>query len=361
MKYNEYLNKRNQELIKAFKDIKGDATYHGVYQNPHPYHYRHKVTLSATNVNNKLRLGLFVPSTKKIKPQVTHEFHDKLINDCMVTIESLFNKYKLLAYDSKTPKGLIKHVVIKKSFDNNDLLVTIATQTNLLPNSKGIINELVAAHKEVKTVVQNIHNKDTKFAILEQEKVLYGKGYIEDKIDDLTFRISSASFYQVNPYIAFPLYEKAIKSANIKSNETVFDCYSGVGTLTLLIGKYAKNVYGIEINKEAHKNALINKTTNKMSHVNFINGDANKIFSDQKLNPNTVFVDPTRTGLSKEFINSLNNSKPNKIVYISCNYNTQIRDIKFLLKNYKLVSIEGFDMFSFTDEIETLCILERKK
>lgn len=357
--YDLYLEKRDFEIKQAFSLYK-NAQYYPLFSNPKPKHYRHKVTLSAVNVNKQLKLGLFIPNTKIVKPQIYHELHDETINKLLVDVEKTLQLFKILAYDTKTPKGILKHVLVKKSFANQDIMIIFVTQTSLFPQHKQIINALVNLYPNIKTVIQNIHQKETKYALLDEEKILYGNGVIVEQIDDLKFELSASSFYQVNPYVSKELYKAAIDRANICDHDIVFDCYSGVGTLTLLIAKYAKRVYGVEINKKAHLNAVANKKLNQQSHVKFVCGDANELLINTHDKPSIVFVDPTRTGLSETFIKSLLTANPHKIIYISCNYETQLRDIKKLGDMYRVKSIQAFDMFSFTDEIETLVVLEKK-
>src|SRR5690606_10848760 len=199
---------------------------------------RHKAVLSAYNIkvgqHFQIRLGLYQEGSKKILPTTKHYLHDKEIDAIFITIEKLLIKYKFRAYHEKSGEGIIKHVVIRKSYAYKNFLVTIVTQGNLFPNRPKFIKELISLHPNIVTIVQNIHDKNTPIVLLENEKILYGPGYIMDKIGDLSFQISSRSFYQVNPMQMMNLYEEAFRIANIDKKETVLDTYSGIGTITLL-------------------------------------------------------------------------------------------------------------------------------
>ena len=224
--------KRKTEVLETLFNKKDLLPF---VKNPKPKGYRHKAVLSAVNIklekNYQIRLGLYVEGSKTIKPRLSHMLHHPSIDEMFKTIEKLLIKYKFKAYYAPTRDGIIKHVMIRKSYAFDQYMVVFATNGNLLPNHKLFVQDLIAIHPNIVTVIQNIHHKDTNLVLLEDEKILYGNGYIEDMIDGLTFRISSRSFYQVNPYQMMNLYHKALELP-INERSVVLDCYSGIGTLT---------------------------------------------------------------------------------------------------------------------------------
>ncbi|WP_051614265.1 23S rRNA (uracil(1939)-C(5))-methyltransferase RlmD [Acholeplasma equifetale] len=335
-----------------------------IIPNPKPKNYRHKAVLSAYNIkvgqHFQIRLGLYQEGSKKILPTTKHYLHDKEIDAIFITIEKLLIKYKFRAYHEKSGEGIIKHVVIRKSYAYKNFLVTIVTQGNLFPNRPKFIKELISLHPNIVTIVQNIHDKNTPIVLLENEKILYGPGYIMDKIGDLSFQISSRSFYQVNPMQMMNLYEEAFRIANIDKKETVLDTYSGIGTITLLAAQKAKFVYGIEINHQAHQNALQNKKINKISNVHFLNGDVEEIIESIDVPIDVLIMDPTRDGASIKFIESIKKLKPKKILYISCEPKTQFRDVVQLSEFYKTEVVQPVDMFSYTAHVENIVLLSLK-
>lgn len=355
----DQVKEKEKHIEKLF-----DQKVSPMVMNPKPRGYRHKAVLSATNIkvgnSFQIRLGLFVEGSKDIKPRNGHYLHDAKIDEVFKTIESLLIKYKFKAYQKRYQEGIIKHVMIRKSFDSGELMVVFATQNNVFPNHRKFINELILAHPEVRTVVQNIHRKETHLVLLEEEKILYGKGFITDAIDGFKFQISSRSFYQVNPMQMFNIYDYALKIAEIKPTDLVVDCYSGIGTLSILASKYAKTVYGLEINSSSVANAITNKKLNNIPNVHFIQGDVEDTL--EKLNEpiDILIMDPTRDGASLKFIEIVKKIKPKKIVYISCNPDTQIRDIKQIGFMYKLLNIQPFDMFTYTSHVENVILLELK-
>lgn len=335
-----------------------------IIPNPQPKGYRHKAVLSATNIRLgkgfQIRLGLFEEGSKNIKPKLGHFLHHPDIDKIFETVQKLLIKFKFKAYHERSNDGIIKHVLIRKSFTENSFMVVFVTQGNLFPNHRDLVKELIFLHPEIKTIVQNIHRKNTKFVLMEEEKILYGVGYIVDKIGDLYFNISSRAFYQVNPAQMINLYNEALKLADIKKHEVVLDCYSGIGTITLLAAKYARHVYGLEINDAAVRDAINNKKANGIDNVTFVQGDVEKLIEEFNEHVDCLIMDPTRDGASLKFIQSVLKIMPNKIVYISCEPKTQIRDIKQIGRFYKTAAIQPVDMFTYTAHVENIVLLELK-
>jgi 23S rRNA (uracil1939-C5)-methyltransferase len=331
-----------------------------IIKSDEPLHYRHKTVLSATTKKNKLRLGLYQEKSKTITPFLECYIHDKKANEVFKTIEQLLNQFKISAYDIDKKQGIIKHVMIRKSYARNDMMVVFVTQGNLFPNAKKISQMLVKKHPQVKTTIQNIHNKDTHLVLLEQEKTIYGSGYIIDQIDDLSFKLSPRSFYQVNPMQMQKLYQKAIDVADIKKTDIVIDTYSGIGTLSLLIAKKAKQVYAIEVNKDAHQDALDNEKYNQIQNIDFIHGDVSENMFKITSSIDVLFMDPTRDGASIAFLDDVMKLKPKKIVYVSCEPKTQVRDVNTLSQLYDIKQIQPVDMFSQTVHVQSIVLLSLK-
>jgi 23S rRNA (uracil1939-C5)-methyltransferase len=347
-----------QAYIQNLFDEEGYSTgVNPIIKSDKPLHYRHKAVLSAKTSKQKLRLGLYREHTREVLPFLGCFIHDREANNVLKTIEILMNKYKIGAYDLKSNTGILKHVLIRKSFDRNEMMVVFVTNGNLLPNAKKISQELVKKHKEVVTTVQNIHYKSTHLVLLDDEKVVYGPGYLIDKIDDLSFRLSAKSFYQINPEQMFKLYKKAIEMADLSDKDIVLDTYSGIGTLSLLLSKVAKKVIAIEVNRDAHIDAVNNKRYNQISNIDFICDDVSHTIKTLEANIDVLFMDPTRDGSTKEFLDAVLEVKPKKIIYISCEPKTQVRDLILLKEAYDIVEIQPVDMFSQTYHVENIVSL----
>lgn len=192
----------------------------------------------------------------------------------------------------------------------------------------------------------------------DKEQVIYGPGYIEDELCGMTFKISPKSFYQVNPGMAQKLYEKAMKYAGISGRETVLDAYCGTGTIGMVAAAKSKKVIGVELNKDAVKDAITGAKKNKLSNIRFYQADAGEFMekmAESKEKVDVVFMDPPRSGSSEKFLTSLVKLKPEKVIYISCNPETLARDLDFLCKKgYQMKKGAAVDMFPFTDEIEVV-------
>ena len=359
VKYDAQLKLKEDHLKKLFDSLCYQKAIE-VIPNEIPLHYRHKVVLSTTTHKNKLKLGLYREKTKEVIPFLKCFLHDEKTNLVLATLEELLNKYKIPAYDIDKNTGILKHILIRKSYAKRTIMVVFVTQGNLLPNSKKIIQELRQVHPEVTTVTQNIHNKKTSFVLLEDEKVLFGPGYIYDEIGDLKFRLSARSFYQVNPVQMIKLYQKAIDLLEIKQTDVIMDTYSGIGTISLLAAKKAKEVIAIETNQQAHQDALNNRKENNSLNTRFVHNDVERFIETYQGTVDGLIMDPTREGSTEKFLNAVLKLKSKKIVYISCEPITQVRDIKILQKNYEIKKVIGVDMFSQTVHVETITLLSLK-
>lgn len=243
-------------------------------------------------------------------------------------------------------------------------MVVLVTASPVFPSKNNFVKALREKHPEITTVVQNINGRGTSAVLGQKEHVLYGKGYIEDVLMGLRFRISARSFYQINPVQTEVLYGKAMELSGISGKERVIDAYCGIGTIGLIAAKNAKEVIGIELNKDAVRDAIGNAKGNQISNARFFAGDAGEFMVDmaeQGEKADVVFMDPPRSGSTEVFLGSVVKLGPKKVVYISCNPATQLRDVKYLLKNgYQLKGAWPVDMFPMTDEIENICLLEKK-
>lgn len=215
--------------------------------------------------------------------------------------------------------------------------------------------------------MQNINPYRTNLVLGDNQKVLYGKGYIEDILCGCRFRISPKSFYQINPVQTEVLYGKAIEFANLKGNETVLDTYCGIGTIGIIAAKNgAGNVIGAELNGDAVRDAIVNARANNLKNIRFYKADAGEFMreaTDEDEKPDVVFMDPPRAGSDRKFLDSLIKMSPKKVVYVSCNPETLARDLAYLTQNspYKAQKIQPVDMFPHTAHIETVVLLSHKK
>ncbi|MGE5683242.1 MAG: 23S rRNA (uracil(1939)-C(5))-methyltransferase RlmD, partial [Bacillota bacterium] len=248
---------------------------------------------------------------------------------------------------------------------SDDLMVNIVTSEENDALMKEYTEGLLKAVPEITTIVNNINTKKAQTAIGDYEKVYYGSGYIHDTIGDFKFRISANSFFQTNTLQAEKLYSTALEFAGIHKDEVVYDLYSGAGTISIFVSNAAKEVYAFEAVEPAVKDAEENRKYNKIKNVHFITADLNRSFlsivSSKKLpSPDVVILDPPRSGMNPVTVKDVVKLDPERIVYVSCNPATQVRDIKmFNEEGYRLVKVKPVDMFPHTYHIENVVLLEK--
>ena len=328
-----------------------------------PYHYRNKAQYPLGKDNNgKAIMGVFANRTHEIIP----------INKCMIQNEKTEEiakfiyeyivKNNITIYDEKTRKGLVRHIVTKIGVKTKQIMCILVLNGKELPNEKELVKSIIVKFPEVKTIVKNINTKNTNVILGDKNINIYGDGYIEDVLGEYVFKISPLSFYQVNPIQTEKLYNLAMEKAEISKDDIVFDLYSGIGTISLFLSKYAKKVYGIEIVEEAVKMAKENAENNKVDNAEFFAGDVEKILTEliQKVEPSIIIVDPPRKGLDITTIENILKVLPKKVIYISCNPATLMRDLSKLEQKYEIKSITPVDMFPFTSHIESVSVLYSK-
>ncbi len=234
----------------------------------------------------------------------------------------------------------------------------------VLYGEKDLANAIIEEFPEVKTVVKNINMKNTNVILGNQNEIIVGDGFIYDILGEYTFKISPMSFYQVNPVQAEALYYTALEKANLSRDDILYDLYCGIGTIGIFASKYVKKVYGIEIVEQAIEDAKENAKINEIDNIEFYAGDVEKIFDklikQKQVFPDVVIVDPPRRGLDGNTINTLLALEPKKIVYISCNPATMVRDMKLLEEKFETFEIQPVDMFPFTSHVETVTVLTLK-
>lgn len=364
-KYKEQLEiktKTVQELInKLDKNIKVKQTI-GM-DNPYNYRNKGKFVFGFDKDRNPV-MGFFKEGTHQITPFKDCAIQNETINKVALYAYELIKKYKIRIYNEDTGKGFLRYLIVKYGIQSKEIMLIFVTINEKMYKREEIIKELLNKFPNIKTIVQNINEKQTNAILGIKNYNLYGNGYIVDYLNGYKFKISPLSFYQVNPIQTEKLYNKAIEVADLKGDEVVYDLYSGIGTISICISSKAKKVYGIEVVTDAVKDAKRNAEINKIKNVEFVSGKVEKILP--KLcriwnKAEVVVVDPPRSGLDIKALETLNQIKPKKIVYISCNPETLVEDFKKLNKNYKIKEVQPFDMFPFTEHVECVAVLELKE
>lgn len=347
---NELLKKHDLSMYKV-EDIVG---------MPYPYEYRNKIIIA---FNQKYEFGFYEEDSHKIVPYNRCLLHEELSDQIIKKIQSLLKRYRVSIYDENRRKGLLRHVLIRRAIITDQTMVVLVCNENVFKGSKNFCNELIKSFPSIKTVVLNVNRRKTSIVLGNEEKVLYGKGFIVDELCGLKFKISPRSFYQINHEQCEKLYNKALSLLELKKNDTVIDAYCGIGTIGMIAAKSVKEVIGVELNKDAIKDANNNAKMNKINNIRFINDDASDFMvklAKNKHNIDCVIMDPPRSGSTKEFMDAIRILNPKKVVYISCDPSSQVRDIKYFAKlGYRGNVLYPFDMFPQTSHVETVVLLSR--
>lgn len=325
-----------------------------------PYSYRNKVIVA---FNNKYEYGLYQEGSHDVIPYDSCLLHDKEIDLILKSIQQLFKKYRVSIYDEKRHKGLIRHVMIKRAVVTNQTMIVLVCNDNVFQGSKNFCKTLVSKYSSIKTVVMNVNSRKTSVVLGDYEKTLYGSGFIIDILCGLKFKISSKSFYQINHDQCERLYNKGISLLKLCGNETVLDTYCGIGTIGMVVANNVSKVIGVEVNSEAIKDAKENAKLNDIKNIQFICDDATKFiidYANKKNNVDVVIMDPPRAGSTIEFIDAINQLKVSKVLYISCDPETQVRDLLYFKKiGYQFSTLIPLDMFPLTKHVESIVLLHK--
>ncbi len=329
-----------------------------------PFFYRNKLQYPVGRKNEKAVLGVFAERTHEIIETKECLIQDKLSQEIANDIIEFVNDNNIEVYDEKSLTGSLRHIIIRYGKKTKEVMVTLVTNKEKIEKEKELIDFLTTKHKEIKTIVKNINSKNTNVILGDYEEVLFGDGYIYDYIKDYKFKISSRSFYQVNPVQTEKLYQKAVDYAELSGKETIFDLYCGIGTIGIFASKNVDKIIGIETIKEAVDDAKINAEINNIENAEFFAGDVEKVLPEllekRNISADVIFVDPPRKGCDDVAIKTMLKIEAKKIVYVSCNPATLGRDLKKLEEKYEIKKISICDMFPYTSHCESIAVLERK-
>ena len=356
--YSEQLNLKRELIIEALERYSGlnprKFEIKKTIGMTNPYNYRNKVSAPIKDLNG-CAWGMYKPNTNHLVI-----LHDCLVqysnlNECLNKIVKLMDK---LGFKPKSKNdGLIKYVVARQSSYSKEIQITFIlgeTKTDITP----LVNE-VKKLPNVVSVYSDINKGESSDIFGNKLKKHYGEDYITDKLDTYYFNLLPNAFFQLNPIQAVTLYNEAKKAAKLSLKEKVVDCYCGVGTISLWVSKLAKEVIGIENNKEAIKSALENRDNNKIRNVSFICGDATTELD--KINDiDVIIADPPRSGM-RDLTYKILDKEPKRLVYVSCNPSTLAKDIKVLSKKYDVKYIQPIDMFPMTPHVEAVVCMQLKK
>lgn len=328
----------------------------------HPFHYRNKAQYPiGLDKNGNPMIGVFANRTHEViqidKCLIQNEEAEKIAK----FICQFAQKNNISVYNEKTCQGLLRHIVVKVGIKTNQIMCILVLTSEKFPNEEKLISELTKQFPNITTIVKNINNKNTNVILGKTNINIFGNGYIYDKLGDYTFKISPLSFYQINPIQTEKLYDLALQAAKLTGKEIVFDLYCGIGTIGIYMANKAKKVYGIEIVEDAIKDAKENCKINNITNAEYYSGDTEKLLTDlienKKIKPDVIVVDPPRKGLDNTTIENILKIKPKRLVYVSCNPATLMRDLSKLECEYEIKEIQPVDMFPFTSHVECVSLM----
>ena len=356
--------------------------FHPVIGMKEPFRYRNKAQFPVGSTKTGIAAGFYAGRTHSIIP----------CEDCLLGVEenkeitkevlSWMKENRIPAYDEESGSGFLRHILIRKGFQSGQIMVCLVTNGEKpqgIGKSSGKDSNVMAAVAErlmklpgVVTVVQNINRERTNVILGRESRTLAGPGFITDSIGGTVFEISAQSFYQVNPVQTEKLYGTALEYAHLTGNETVWDLYCGIGTISLFLAKKAGKVRGVEIVPQAIEDAKRNAARNSISNAEFFVGKAEEVlpawYEEQQRKPegtrekiDVIVVDPPRKGCDEQCLKTMLAMAPDRIVYVSCDSATLARDLKYLLADgrYTLKEVQPVDMFPQTVHVETVCLLSK--
>ena len=333
-----------------------------------PYHYRNKVISTfAPGWGGKLTSGIYAANSHKVLPVESCLLQDEVLDKTMQAVRAAANVCRYQPYDEDKGTGLVRHCLLRRGVATGQVMVVLVTAQPVLPGAKNFVKALLAETAQrgvtVTTVVQNVNSRKTSVVLGEAEKVLYGKGFILDTLCGKTYAISPRSFYQINHAQTEVLYGLAVEAAKLTGKEVVLDAYCGIGTIGLTAADHAKQVVGVELNRDAVQDAIGNAKHNGVKNARFFAADATRWISEAAAageKADVIFMDPPREGSTPEFLASVARMAPKRVVYVSCNPVTLARDLATLTKlGYKAEGFTPVDMFPHTEHIETVCALSK--
>lgn len=361
LKFKERKVQGNLERIGGFTDILLEP----IIGMENPYHYRNKAQFPVgTDKNGEIVTGFYAGRTHDIIPNTRCYLGAEVNEEILQVVLEYMKKYSVSAYNETTGKGLVRHVLIRNGFTSGEVMVCIVVNGKKLPRVEKLVNELIKI-EGMTSITLNVNEKRTNVILGEEVRLLWGTTYIQDNIGDITYRISPLSFYQVNPIQTRRLYETALEYADLKGEETVWDLYCGIGTISLFLAQKAKMVYGVEIVPQAIEDARENAELNGIDNAKFYVGKAEEVlpelYEKEGIYADVIVVDPPRKGCDEKCLETIVKMQPERVVYVSCDSATLARDLRYLCeRGYEVIKGRACDMFPMTTHVETVALLTRK-
>ena len=362
--------RNNLERIGGFSSTFLDAVMEPICGMETPFYYRNKAQFPiGTDKEGRIITGFYAGRTHQIIPNTECALGVSVNQTILEQILEFMNTYRVTAYDEETGRGLVRHVLIRYGFKTGEIMVCLVLNGDNLPHSEKLVDKLIKI-TGMTSITFSINKENTNVIMGKEIRVLWGQSYITDYIGEVKYQISPLSFFQVNPVQTEKLYQKALEYASLNGEETVWDLYCGIGTISLFLEQKAKQVYGVEIVPQAIEDAKNNAKINEIMNAEFFVGKAEEVLPQyyesyerehgKKAYADVIVVDPPRKGCEETLLETMVKMQPKRIVYVSCDSATLARDLKYLFENgYELKKLRPYDQFSHTVHVENACLLER--
>lgn len=349
----------NLERIGGFAPEILDTVIEPICGMKDPLHYRNKAQFPiGTDKEGNIVTGFYAGRTHKIIPNMDCALGVELNQTVLKTIIDFMNEYHVSAYDETTQRGLVRHVLIRYGFVTKEVMVCLVINGDNIPHSGELVDKLTQI-QGMTSITYSVNRENTNVIMGEEIGVLWGPGYITDYIGDVKYQISPLSFYQVNPVQTERLYGLALEYAGLTGEETVWDLYCGIGTISLFLAQKAKQVYGVEIIPQAIEDARNNAKINGIKNVEFFVGKAEEVLTEQyekeHVRADVIVVDPPRKGCNEALLHTMVQMRPDRIVYVSCDSATLARDLKYLCeRGYEIKKVRPVDQFPMSVHVEVI-------
>lgn len=365
--YEEQLRRKQKKVVDCIERLGGIKE--GYELNPiigmeNPYYYRNKAQFPVSrNKDGKLQIGFYAGGTHSIVDTDNCCIQAKENETIIKIIRSFLKDENISIYKEETHEGLLRHILTRVGFVTGEIMVCLVINGKDLPQKEKLVDKLKVI-PGMKSISLNINQNKTNVILGDKVKTIWGESYITDYIGEVKFQISPLSFYQVNPLQTRVLYEKALEFADLKGDETVWDLYCGIGTISLFLAAKAKQVYGVEIIPQAIEDARENAKINSIENAEFFVGAAEEVlpekYNKERIYAEVIVVDPPRKGCEESLLDTIVQMAPKKVVYVSCDPATLARDIKYLSsRGYELKKVQAVDQFGHTGHVETVCLLKK--
>lgn len=329
-----------------------------------PYQYRNKAQIPVRKVKGQLETGFYRRHSHDLVPIEDFYIQEPIIDQVILKVRDILIKYKIIPYDELSNKGIIRNIMVRVGHYSHDLMIVLVVNTDKLPYQNEIVEAIKTEFPQIKSIIKNINHTKGNKLLGNKNEILFGSKYISDNLLDNQYKISPMSFYQVNPEQTEKIYQLVKDNANLNNQDVVVDAYCGIGTITLTLAKDVKEIYGVEIIEEAINDAKLNANINNIDNAHFVVGKAEdqmEKWQQEGLKPDVVVVDPPRKGLDPQFIDAMVKMNPKKIIYVSCNPSTLVRDSSILCdQGYSINQpVQPVDQFPQTTHVESVTIFEK--